>query len=180
MSMDLDRLSRLRDFANEVKRLIYQLVKNNESCDRISVARYGVTSSQGYTLLSLPDDGTLSMNELSKAMGVDNSTMTRMVDQLIDKALVHRNPDEKDRRQVRIGLTAKGDELREHLEQALQSLYKEALGEIGEEERLTIINGLKRLNEVFAKSIESCGEKCAVGRTGKISGIEREPMNTES
>jgi len=155
MNMDLDRLSRLRDFAVEVERLTYQLVKNNESCERVCVAQYGITSSQGYTLLALPEKGTLSMNELSKAMGVDNSTMTRMVDQLVDKALVCRKLDEKDRRQVRIGLTAQGQEIRGHLEQALQSLYKEALGGIGEDERLTIIHGLKRLNEVFAKSIES-------------------------
>ena len=153
-----------RDFASQVLHLVSELVKNNEMCDRECVAQYGVTASQGYTILSLPAEGALRMNELSRIMGVDNSTMTRMVDQLVDKALVYRKPDEKDRRLVRVGLTAQGQELHRDLEEALQSFYKEALDEIQEHERVAIIHSLERLNQAYAKAFKVCGAGCGAGR----------------
>ncbi len=161
--------AKARDFAGQVLHLISDLVKNNEMCDRECVAQYGVTASQGYTMLSLPEEDTLSMNELSKAMSVDNSTMTRMVDQLVDKALVYRKPDEKDRRLVLIGLTAQGQKLRTALEEELKNFYKLALDGISEEESLGIIHGLQRLNGAIAKAIASCGACCGARRLPKKS-----------
>ncbi len=156
-----------RDFAGQVLHLISELVKNSETCDRECVAQYGVTASQGYTILSLLPQDTLSMNELSKAMSVDNSTMTRMVDQLVDKALVHRKPDEKDRRLVRIGLTAQGKKLRTDLEEEMKNFYKLVLDDISEEERLGIIHSLEQLNTAIAKAIETCGTSCAAESVSK-------------
>lgn len=160
-----------RDFASRVLRLISDLVKNNEMCDRECVAQFGVTASQGYTVLSLQAEGTLSMNELSKAMNVDNSTMTRMVDQLVDKALVYRKPDEKDRRLVRIGLTDKGRELHADLESELKNFYKTALDGISEEERLGIIRSLEQLNTAMARAIETCSTVCATGKGTRESRL---------
>ncbi|MBI4303025.1 MAG: MarR family transcriptional regulator [Chloroflexi bacterium] len=162
-----------RDFASRVLHLISELVKNNEMCDRECVAQFGVTASQGYTILSLPAEGTLSMNELSKAMSVDNSTMTRMVDQLVDKGLVYRKPDEKDRRLVRIGLTEKGKELHRDLEAELENFYQAALDGISEEERLGIIHSLEQLNNAIKAAIETCGTVCAAGKAAKVSRAER-------
>lgn len=95
-------------FAADAQRLIYTLVKSYETCDRVCLTQFGVTSSQGYTLLALPRQGHLSMNELSEAMGVANSTMTRMVDQLVRKGLVQRRPDDEDRRMVQVRLSEQG------------------------------------------------------------------------
>lgn len=158
-----------RDFASQVLHLISELVKNNEMCDRECVAQYGVTASQSYTILSFPEKGTLSMNELSKTMNVDNSTMTRMVDQLVGKALVCRKPDEKDRRLVRVGLTTHGQDLRRGLEEELKNFYKEALDEIQENERTAIIHSLERLNQAYAKAFRVSGASCGVRRLPKRS-----------
>ncbi len=165
--------NKARDFAGRVLHLISELVKNNEMCDRECVAQYGVTASQGYTMLSLPEEGTLSMNELSKTMGVDNSTMTRMVDQLVDKHLVYRKADEKDRRLVRIGLTERGRELHTDLEEELKNFYKMALDEISEEQRLGIIHSLEQLNRAITRAIEACGTSCAASRAGKETRVEK-------
>ncbi len=153
-----------KDFASRVLHLISELVKNNEMCDRECVAQYGVTASQGYTILSIPEKDTLRMNELSRIMGVDNSTMTRMVDQLVEKTLVYRKPDEKDRRLVRIGLTGKGQELHGDLEEELKNFYKEALDEFNEDERIVIIHSLEQLNQAYAKAFKVCGAGCGATR----------------
>ncbi len=161
-----------RDFASQVLHLISELVKNNEMCDRECLVQYGVTASQGYTILSISEEGTLSMNELSKTMGVDNSTMTRMVDQLVEKILVYRKPDEKDRRLVRVGLTEQGHGLRRDLEEELKNFYKTALDEISEEERPSIIRSLEQLNKAITKAIETCGTSCAAGKAVGKTRVE--------
>jgi DNA-binding MarR family transcriptional regulator len=156
--MKPDELNKLRGFANAVQRLTRQIVKNNDACDKLCSACFGVTSTEGDAILRLPDKGTLSMDKLSKAMNLANSTMTRKAGQLIDKGLIYRASDPKDRRLVRVGLTRTGQGLRRDLKKALENFYRGALDEIQEEERGLIIRGLERLNAAIAKGARSCSE----------------------
>ncbi len=162
---DTDKYMRNRDFANEVNRLLHQIAKTDDGYGSACVAFFGVTTSQGGTLLALPLKDTLKMNELSASVGVDNSTMTRMVDQLVDKGLVFRQVDQKDRRLVCIGLTPAGQKLHRDLDGALRDFYKDSLGEIREEERAVILQSLERLNSAMAKGVESCCKKYCTVRT---------------
>jgi DNA-binding MarR family transcriptional regulator len=156
---DTEKFTRNRDFSNEVHRLLHQIAKTDDGYEQACVAFFGVTSSQGGTLLALPLKDTLKMNELSTIVGVDSSTMTRMVDQLVDKGLVSRKVDEKDRRLVCIGLTPAGQKLHRELDNALRDFYKDSLGEIREEERAVILQSLERLNSAMAKGVENCCKK---------------------
>jgi len=154
--MTPEQFSRNEDFASEVRRLLRQIVKSNQGYEEACVAFFGVTSSQGGTLLALPLKNTLRMNELSNNVGVDKSTMTRMVDQLVDKGLAYRKVDEKDRRLVHIGLTDAGRQLNTKLAKALKGFYKDSLGEIREDERAAIIQSLATLNGAISRGVENC------------------------
>jgi DNA-binding MarR family transcriptional regulator len=77
--------------------------------------------------------------------------MTRMVNHLVDKGLVLRKADEKDRRLVRVGLTAAGRKLHEELAGALDNFYKDSLDQIPEEDRKTIIDSLTKVNSAIAR-----------------------------
>ena len=145
-----------RDFVNEAHRLIDKIAQNNRVYEENCVKFFGVTTSQGGTILSIPLNSTLKMNELSKAAGVDTSTMTRMVDQLVDKGLVTRKTGEKDRRQVQIGLTITGKKLRQELAAALDNFYKDSLDQIPEKDREAIIESLLKVNEAINKGLEEC------------------------
>jgi DNA-binding MarR family transcriptional regulator len=145
-----------RDFVNEAHRLIDKIAQNNRVYEENCVKFFGVTTSQGGTILSIPLNSTLKMNELSKAAGVDTSTMTRMVDQLVDKGLVTRKTGEKDRRQVQIGLTITGKKLRQELAAALDNFYKDSLDQIPEKDREAIIESLLKVNEAIGKGLEEC------------------------
>ncbi|TAK29305.1 MAG: MarR family transcriptional regulator [Chloroflexota bacterium] len=144
-------------FAVRLQRLMYKLIKTYEQCDEMCLAQFGVTSAQGYTLLALPDDADVSMNELSESMGVANSTMTRMVDQLVRKELVYRRHDEEDRRVVRVELTAQGLEVRQTLAKAQQEFLQEGLREIPAQEHAAILQAFETLTKSFAKCLEVCG-----------------------
>lgn len=143
-------------FAARVQRLLYQLIRDYERCDQMCVAQYGVTASQSYALLALPERFSMAMNELSEAMGLASSTMTRTVDQLVLKGLVHRQHDDEDRRVVRVGLTARGKQVRCDLEKALQEFFKQALDEIREDERPVIVDALEKVTELMGKGVRAC------------------------
>ncbi|MDD2695539.1 MAG: MarR family transcriptional regulator [Anaerolineales bacterium] len=131
-------------------------MRNYELCSQACLARHGVTTSQGYTLLALPGKGTVSMNKLSEAMGLASSTMTRMVDQLVHNKLVWREPDEEDRRVVQVGLTSQGRQVQEALEQELQEFFKQVLGEMPREERPAVLHALETITHSIAKVRNLC------------------------
>lgn len=143
-------------FAAEIQRLIYKLIRDYEACDRMCLAEYGVTAAQGYTLLALPQESSVNMNELSRSMGLANSTMTRMVDTLIHKGLASRRVDDEDRRVVRVGLTAKGQRMRLALEKAQCNLLEEAFSDISDHERTLILRALDQITKAIGKVTKTC------------------------
>ena len=138
-------ISPLNTFAINLQQQIYRLVREYELCDQMCMGQYRVTASQGYTILTLPESESMTMNALSEAMGLANSTMTRMVDQLVDKGFVRRTTDDEDRRVVCVSLTAQGQETRRNLEQAQQYFFGLVLTEISQDERHDILQVLERI-----------------------------------
>jgi DNA-binding MarR family transcriptional regulator len=161
--MDTKRFKRNRAFISEVRLLLKQISANNATYEDSCLVYFGVTTSQGSAILALPLEGTLTMNELSLALSVDNSTMTRMVDQLVERKLLSRKADKKDRRVVRIGLTAEGKKLHKDITNALFNFYQAALEEIQDEELTTILQSLKRLNDSIARGLADCCKKHCSG-----------------
>lgn len=144
------------DFANKIQRLVYELVKNYELCDRMCLAQHEVTAAQAYTLLAFPPESDVSMNELSEAMGLANSTMTRMIDHLVRKGLADRRHDDADRRVVRVTLTAKGQEMRRTFEKERQQIYREVLADIQESDHPVIITSLEKVTKAIAAAMKKC------------------------
>ena len=145
-------------FADKMQRLLYQLVKNYEQCDELCVAQYGVTASQAYTLMALPEKSQVkvSMNELSETMNVANSTMTRMVDHLVRKGLACRQSDYDDRRIVRVGLTAQGQQVRHAIEAEKHEIMQGILADIHEDDRSVVLRAVEKVTELFGRAVKSC------------------------
>jgi len=142
--------------AETIQRLIYDLVRYAGVCDRVCTEQLAITGSQGYTLLAIADGEAISMNDLSLKMKLSNSTMTRMVDQLVQKGLVNRLPDADDRRVVRLGLSGPGRQTQMELSQALQAFFSQVVQEIPEEERESVIHSLASLNQAILSTLRSC------------------------
>lgn len=150
---------RTNDFSSTIHQLVDQIARNNQVYADACVAFFGVTPSQGGTILSLSIDKSLKMNDLSNLMGVDNSTMTRMIDQLVEKKLVVRQQGEKDRRQVQIGLTDAGEKLHKELAGALEKFYQDSLDRIQEKDRSVIIKSLETVNQAITNGLAECCKK---------------------
>ncbi len=143
-------------FATLLQRQLGKLVRMYELCDQACSALNGITTAQGYTLLSLPEKGYLTMNGLSESLELANSTMTRMMDQLVQKGLVRRKPDAEDRRIVLVGLTDEGRIMRTTLEQSLQQFFGQVSDGLDVEERPTVLRSLERITALLREALKSC------------------------
>ena len=68
------------------------------------------------------DDEGLEMSSLSKTLGIDNSTGTRLIDGLETKGLVRRVRDKLDSRIVKIFLTSRGRKIYTSIEFQLEKI----------------------------------------------------------
>lgn len=85
-----------------------RIVRAVELYSREVEAAYGLTGPQLWALWSLAKNGPMALKDLAAAMHLDPSTVVGVVDRLEAKGLLVRERDTKDRRRVRLTLTAKG------------------------------------------------------------------------
>jgi len=76
---------------------------------------HGVGIGQWFFLRELWEEDGLTQGDLSARAGMTAPTTVVAIRRMVKDGLVNRTPDRKDRRKVRIHLTAKGRELRDRL-----------------------------------------------------------------
>jgi DNA-binding MarR family transcriptional regulator len=141
---------------DQADRVTRRLQRGLECCDRALVGCCGLTVAQSYALLTLQELGTATMNEFAAEMRLHGTTMTRMVDALIDKGLVKRSADAEDRRIVRVSLSSAGQEMATRLQESKRKLLSSALVDIPAGEREKVVEALERMAEVLEKLSGQC------------------------
>jgi DNA-binding MarR family transcriptional regulator len=111
-----------------------------------------VTLPQYRALVVLASRGPQRVNSLAEALDVTSSTATRMCDRLIHKGLVRRRTARTDRREVRITLTAAGQQLVDEVTRRRRAEISQILVNIPEFEQAAII-------DLFDKLAAAAGEK---------------------
>ena len=107
-----------------------------------------ITVDQWGALLLLRDSGDgLSNSELASQMSKDKPTVTRIVDVLVRKSLVVRQPNKNDRRQQRISLTRKGKSTVSKAEPIVKKIRRDVVASLSSAEKETLLHCLNQLNE---------------------------------
>lgn len=97
--------------AVQLHRAVNTLVKKYQFRDRNDLCCYGISVSQCYALEALGEHGTLTMQALADQLHLAISTVTRVVDHLVEKRLVERQSSARDRRVCCVCLTEDGARL---------------------------------------------------------------------
>ena len=71
---------------------------------RMELSTEDLTYSQTLAIISIPNDG-IEMSDLSLLLGLDNSTVTRLVIRLENKHWVIRKKSNRDKRAIKVFLT---------------------------------------------------------------------------
>jgi len=113
--------------------------------------------SQCVTLELLLQQGPTTVRDLARDLGLDTSTVTRVVDVLVRDGLARRARDEKrDRRCVFVSLTARGRALAAKLEQCADDYSERILKRIPTEMREDVIHTLRVLIEAIDDLPATC------------------------
>ena len=124
--------------------------------DRNEKFCYGVTLTQCYTLDSIAAQKQITMQNLSKELGLAISTITRVVDILVRDGFVRRYHGEQDRRNVYVELTGKGREMTEKLKDCSEQFWFGIFNKIPKNKRSRIIEDIEFLHTVLEEVEQIC------------------------
>jgi len=106
--------------------------------------------TEAYVMGRLAKDGPATTAELARAEGMKPQSMGTTIAALEEMGMVERKPHPTDRRQVNIGLTAKGAAVRKSARDAKQTWLMQSISQLDESERETLFQAgeiIKRLAE---------------------------------
>jgi len=146
----------LHQQAETLDRLTKDLLRKFQMRDRNEIACGGVSVSQCYTLDALSEHGEMGMAQLARKMFLDKSTMTRVVDGLIERELVVRRLDENDRRLIYIALTAAGRKLIEGIRAQQRQSLLQILERIPAGARPKLLEGLTLFSTAVQDWLTTC------------------------
>ena len=86
------------------------------------------------------------MSELSLMLGIDNSTLTRNINILINRSLLQKKQSLEDKREQIVLLSSKGARIVEKLDIDMEKLLTQFVSDIDEDQRQLFIDTLERLN----------------------------------
>jgi MarR family 2-MHQ and catechol resistance regulon transcriptional repressor len=109
------------------------------------IDRYGLTQPQFSVLEALGHLGPLTTGEIGKKMLVTGGCMTVIIDNMERDGLVERIRSTEDRRVIKVGLTAKGDELFRKVFRQHADRITELASALTEEEQQHLSALLKKL-----------------------------------
>lgn len=105
----------------------------------------GLTPQQYAALVKIRDFGSVSQNQLGRAVAMDPATSQGVVQRLIAKHLVQRRNDPRDRRRTLLTLTPVGDALAQKLIPLGRTITAETLEPMSKDEQAAFLELLKKL-----------------------------------
>lgn len=104
-----------------------------------------LVGSEAQALLELRSGGVLTQAELARRIGLDKSTVSRLVAGLEARDWVARRPDPDDRRAQLVELRWGGRSIADRLAQAREDKFRALLDRIPEQERAGVLRSLEVL-----------------------------------
>ena len=111
----------------EFSELLKQFLIDLQCLFRTQLKHLNLTLPQIMLISSIPIDG-IDMTSLSKKLGIDNSTLTRLIRILLENGIVKKTSNPIDKRSIIVSLSRKGESLQLKIEKEMDlfisALYK--------------------------------------------------------
>ena len=121
---------------------------------RLNIFIKDLTYNQTLAIISIPDDG-IEMSELAWTLGLDNSTVTRLVIRLEKKNWVERKQSQRDQRAIEVFLTDKGALIQHDIEKEIDNIGEKIKTEVEKDQNEALLQSLSSfqwtLRKVFLK-----------------------------
>lgn len=118
----------------EFGELLKQFLLDLQRLFRSRMTDGDLTLPQILLISCIPDNG-IDMTSLAQRLGVDNSTLTRVVDVILKRGWVFKTKDEQDKRITLLHLSDKGEAIQDIIENKLDRLGMQVHNAIPMEDR---------------------------------------------
>jgi DNA-binding MarR family transcriptional regulator len=108
------------------------------------------------TLMGLENHHTLRMKDIATMVGLAPSTITQMMDSLVERGYIERIPSEQDRRSINLVLTPSGKGIAQALKREAERVFERIMDEIGEAETTQLLTLIKKVNTILGTPKEMC------------------------
>ncbi|GAJ41697.1 MarR family winged helix-turn-helix transcriptional regulator [Saccharococcus caldoxylosilyticus] len=126
----------------------------NKNCCSIDVV--DISLVQSHILYEIDKREHPSMQQVAEALGMDITTFSRQIQNLVKKGLVKKTPLPEDRRVYTLSLTTEGKFIATTIDREINRYLDEVFSHMTEFEKETVIRSIKLLNECMAKSSVCC------------------------
>ncbi|SNS52662.1 DNA-binding transcriptional regulator, MarR family [Anaerovirgula multivorans] len=109
----------------------------------------GLVTSHGDILVALFKEQVLTMKDIANRIEKDKSTVTALVDKLIDIGYIKKEKDPSDNRVILVMLTEEGKKLQSNFEEISNALLSTVYKGFSEGEKEILIKSLNKIKENF-------------------------------
>ena len=134
----------------EFPELFTQLLIDLQSVFRKNNKDLPISLSQAVLLLSIPRDGII-MSELAIRVGVDNSTLTRLIQTMDENSLIQKKRNKNDRRSTLIYLSKIGEKNVKLIEANIDQFASKILQNIHNIDQIRLKNDLNSLHWAISR-----------------------------
>ena len=155
--METKELKEFRQAIRSLEREFFLKLKQETEC-------CGVTLSQRHIITEIGERKEASMVELSSILGLDPSTLSRNINNMVNLELVNRYVRPNDRRYVTLTLTDKGQAIYDTLNSVYNDHYNKLFELIPEESQRQVIESFELFNDATqelkykSNSFRECAE----------------------
>ena len=118
---------------------------------RTNIVPKELSYSQVLAILVIPDDG-IEMSELAWVMGLDNSTVTRLIARLEINGFIKREKSEVDKRSIIVYLKNKGLTIQKNIEKKSDAIGQEIFLNDNQIQKETILENLSLFQWALKKT----------------------------
>jgi len=133
-----EEIKQLRESIRVLERKLGILEESEMAC-------CGLTLAQCHALVEIGRAKSVSLVDLAGTIGLDTSTLSRTVNNLVTKNMVRRELDPDDRRYVTIQLTPEGSRYFREIEASMDAYFAKVYASIAESDRKNVLDSLSVL-----------------------------------
>ena len=128
---------RIRWAWHSISRLYNDRAKNHQA-----------TTSTAFAILNIEKTGTLS-TQLGPKMGMESRSLTRTLKGMLDRGLIRKKIDPKDKRKVHLFLTKKGVDFRKIASENVKTFNERVFEKVSDEELETFYKVMNAVDETI-------------------------------
>lgn len=147
----------MAEYAPNLEEMIsYRVARLQSMLNRQAAAilkRHGLAQSQWRILVMLEALGRSTTSEISRKTGFDKAMLSRAIQAMVARGLVHSHPSDQNRSHIILSLTDAGREAYEQARPFMKARHDALLGCMSDTERETLYSAFAKLEDYLSEAL---------------------------